>query len=783
MRLIRVFLRLTASVAIVALFLGASGSSARLDSWTVLGPGGGGAQFTPTISPHNTNRVLVGCDMTGSYVSDDGGGSWRMFNLRGRTRFFEFDPSSPDTIYAQGSGLWRTTDAGKTWNLVYPAPASITGISMPDDHAGERTVTSTGPAPAITALAIDPADSRTLIAAFSMGRSMTQLRVSSDRGESWTMLRELAGWVRRIYIDPRSPGSDRTIYTILANSVAVREKGGWREGPPAPGVDTFADVSAGFLPEGGKLIVYAVARASWKDGNLSGGILVTENGGETWRQAGADLVARMKLPAPAPDFPAVATSLRHPNVAYVSVGRIGIDGGPPSFGVMKTTDLGRTWQFVRRESDAKSPDVDDGWVSERFGPGWGDNPLSLGVCPTNPDLCYATDYGRTLKSSDGGRTWMAAYTRKHPDGGWVSRGLDVTTCYGVHFDPFDPKRMFISYTDIGLFLSENAGASWTSATVKGVPRPWVNTTYWVEFDPGIKGRMWAVMSGTHDLPRPKMWRRGSPSGYQGGVCRSDDGGRTWTVTTEGMPQTAATHILIDRRSPADARVLYVTGFGRGVFKSTDSGASWKQMNSGLPAKEPFAWRMAQDRDGVLYLIIARRSDDGAIGNELDGGLYRSRNAAETWQKVPLPEGVNGPNGLAIDPREPRRLYLAAWRRDIPEAVGGGGLWLSTDAGSTWRPIHAVDQHIYDVTVDAKNPNVLYACGFESSAWRSTDRGETWRRLRGYNFKWGHRVIPDPLRSDKIYITTFGGSVWHGPATGDPAAAEDIATPQLQLFRK
>jgi hypothetical protein len=62
---------------------------------------------------------------------------------------------------------------------------------------------------------------------------------------------------------------------------------------------------------------------------------------------------------------------------------------------------------------------------------------------------------------------------------------------------------------------------------------------------------------------------------------------------------------------------------------------------------------------------------------------------------------------------------------------------------------------------------LYACGFDQGAWRSDDRGEHWHRLRGFDFKWGHRVVPDPASPDRVYITTFGGSVWHGPATGDP----------------
>src|SRR5262249_2994002 len=158
------------------------------------------------------------------------------------------------------------------------------------------------------------------------------------------------------------------------------------------------------------------------------------------------------------------------------------------------------------------------------------------------------------------------YSRRMSAGGYTTTGLDVTTNYGVFFDPFDPKGMLIAYTDIGLFRSENGGESWTSAT-QGVPNDWVNTTYWITFDTPLKGRVWGAMSTTHDLPRPKMWRRASPSTYKGGVAISDDGGRTWRASNQGMPQTAATHILLDPTSSVHQRVLYVAGFGRGVFKS------------------------------------------------------------------------------------------------------------------------------------------------------------------------------------------------------------------------
>jgi len=112
---------------------------------------------------------------------------------------------------------------------------------------------------------------------------------------------------------------------------------------------------------------------------------------------------------------------------------------------------------------------------------------------------------------------------------------------------------------------------------------------------------------------------------------------------------------------------------------------------------------------------------------------------------------------------------------------GGGIFLSTDGGKNWKNVLDRDQHVYDVTVDPRDANVLYAAGFESSAWRSNDRGESWTRIPGYNFKWGQRVMPDLEDPRMIYISTFGGGVWHGASSGDKRRP-DIATPELEPGR-
>jgi photosystem II stability/assembly factor-like uncharacterized protein len=274
-----------------------------------------------------------------------------------------------------------------------------------------------------------------------------------------------------------------------------------------------------------------------------------------------------------------------------------------------------------------------------------------------------------------------------------------------------------------------------------------------------------------------MWRKTPVTEYRGGVCLSVDGGSTWKKSNTGMPETAPTHILLDTQSPAGHRTLWVAAMGRGVYKSTDDGATWVLKNKGITPNEPLAWRLARAADGTLYVVIARKSEDGSIGTSGDGAIYRSTDGADSWTPVKLPEEVNGPNGLTVDSQHPNRLYLAAWTRATGIHGKGGGIFLSDNGGKTWKNVLDRDQHIYDVTIDPRDANILYASGFESSAWRSSDRGEHWSRIDGFNFKWGHRVMPDLEDPRRIYISTFGGGVWHGPSIGGKHRP-DIATPEL-----
>src|SRR5881227_2091631 len=141
-----------------------NGDTPRPGNFRIIGPGGGGAMFHPTVSPHDLNTVLASCDMTGAYISHDGGRSWRMFNLGGPMAFFIFDPVDPKIIYAKtaagppsmkhdrppsSSALFRSVDSGITWRRV-------------------RTDSDTGGS--LSSLAVDPVDSKILYAAFQTDR-------------------------------------------------------------------------------------------------------------------------------------------------------------------------------------------------------------------------------------------------------------------------------------------------------------------------------------------------------------------------------------------------------------------------------------------------------------------------------------------------------------------------------------------------------------------------------------------------------------------------------------
>ena len=461
------------------------------------------------------------------------------------------------------------------------------------------------------------------------------------------------------------------------------------------------------------------------------------------------------------------------------------------YGALKTNDEGASWHWVWKAGggsgqyevhDANDAvNLNDAWAHTAFGNEF-IQLLDVGVCANNGNIAVVTDWYRTMKTIDGGKTWNEIYSIKNSNNTFTSNGMDVTTCYGVHFDPFDSNHIAVSYTDIGFQHSYNNGKSWMRS-VNGVPNDWVNTCYWVIFDPAVKNKLWSVWSGMHDIPRGKMtrnpqWKNSSVA--KGGVCISKDGGKLWKPVNDGMGMNSpTTSIVIDENSAINNRTLYITVYNKGVFKSTDDGKTWNLKNNGIDSNK-CAFKITIAKNGNLFLIVSPTpvNKDGKKGKLIySGAVYRSTDGAASWKKLKVTGDFLFPNGITADPSNPRRLYLSCWSKIyLSDLVGGdvtrnssgdslinipGGIFMSDDSGDHWVSVFDKNQYVYDVTIDPYKVGRLYCNTFNNAAYISDDYGKSWQRIKGYDFHWGHRIIVDKNDHEKIYITTYGSGVWHG----------------------
>ncbi len=245
------------------------------------------------------------------------------------------------------------------------------------------------------------------------------LFISRNYGDNWQKLADLPEVPRHLWIDPYSPRKSRTLVIAGAHFV-VTESATGNHKSELPGSAIMTDSSAGFSGPG-KSVLYATSDQ---------GGFVSRDGAVSWQA--------IALPGTGARVRAIATSLHHPETAYISYSHLQL-GGTTWHGVAKTVDAGHTWELMWKEGQTPAPNVHDAWITQTFGTDWGENPLMLGVADQDPNLCYATDFGRTLATTDGGKNWTAKYSRRVPGAEWTTTGLDVTTNYGIHFDPFHQR--------------------------------------------------------------------------------------------------------------------------------------------------------------------------------------------------------------------------------------------------------------------------------------------------------------------------------------------------------
>ncbi len=641
----------------------------------------------------------------------------------------------------------------------------------------------------ISSVRVDPLDSQTLY--FAKG---SKFFYSSDYGKIWEK-KDIQQEIDYLYTN-RNALKDQ-VYIFSSGSIFIFDKASEtiHRLEISEAMSPAFSFSAGEVKNSEQVIFYALHRLVQEEDPYAFNhceVWTSVDRGISWNKSSDSVIAN-RSSGTEPSLAGIICSGFDAAQAYAVCNRYEEKKSDNTlliwYGALKTGDGGKTWNWVWKggggsgqygvKDAVDAENLTDAWVHKAFG-GEFIQLIDAGVSPFDGNVAVVTDWYRTMKTTDGGKNWREIYSETQADGTFISRGMDVTTTYGVHFDPFDSSHIAISYTDIGYHHSFNGGKSW-DRSADGVPAEWINTCYWVVFDPDIKGKMWSAWSGMHDFPRGKMTRNPSWKEYgRGGICVSEDGGKTWLPGYQGMGfDSPSTSIVMDKKSDPGNRTLYAGVYNKGVFKSTDDGKSWELKNNGL-GENRCAFELTMLDNGELFLAVSATPmhKNGKQGREFySGAVYKSTDGAETWAKLNISEEPIFPNGIDYDRQNLNRIYLACWADiDLADLIGGevakttggnevidmdGGIFLSEDGGTTWTSIFDTDQYVYDVTVDPYHPGRVYCCTFNKAAYRSDDYGKTWEKIKDYDFHWGHRIVIDENDPEKIYITTFGSSVWHG----------------------
>jgi photosystem II stability/assembly factor-like uncharacterized protein len=387
------------------------------------------------------------------------------------------------------------------------------------------------------------------------------------------------------------------------------------------------------------------------------------------------------------------------------------------------------------------------WKTTDYGQTW--NPIfdgeptqsvgSIAVAPTNPDTIFVGS-GEGLQRPD---LSIGDGIYKSTDGGktWTHLGLrDGQQIPTVLVDRHDPNRVFAAVLghpyganqERGVFRSTDGGETWKKILYKDENTGAAD----LAFDPANSEILYADLWSARQVP----WE-GSLEGHTGGLFKSTDGGDTWKPLTKGLPtnEQGLGRIGIGV-APSDGKRLYAMVDAPelgGVYRSDDAGESWERVNDERRVwgrGDDFAWvRVAPDDKDKIYVC--------------NTSLYRSTDAGKTFTAIKGAPGGDDYHSVWINPDNPQIILLGV-DQGATITVNGGETW------SSWY--NQPTAQFFHVITDNQFPYWVYGGQQESGSAGTASRSDwgeiTFREWHPVGTEEYGYVAPDPLHPNFI----FGG---------------------------